>query len=100
MKVLKPHGITNDRLDEVSNYYRYRPQNGEMWPIAAAKAHAVIEGGKIKQIVVTDGGSGYSSTPTVTIPGMKDAQVKVSLKYGSDFKKNGTIDSIDLVPTR
>jgi hypothetical protein len=58
MKVLKPHGITNDRLDEVSNYYRFRPQNGELWPTTAAKAHAVVEGGKIKKIVVTEPGSG------------------------------------------
>src|SRR3954469_16807182 len=30
MKVLGPHGVTNDRLDEVSNYYRFRPQRGEL----------------------------------------------------------------------
>src|SRR5579883_2056967 len=29
MKVLRPHGVTGDRLDEVSDYYRYRPQKGE-----------------------------------------------------------------------
>lgn len=97
MKVLKPHGITNDRLDEVSNYYRFRPQNGELWPTTPAKAYAVVEGGQIKKIVVTEGGSGYSSTPTVTIHGMKDVSVKVTLKYASDFKKNGTIGSIDVV---
>src|SRR5437588_6288417 len=28
MKALGPHGITNERLDEVSNYYRYQPQKG------------------------------------------------------------------------
>src|SRR6186713_372058 len=32
MKVLGPYKITNERLDEVSNYYRYRPQKGELWP--------------------------------------------------------------------
>src|SRR5436190_8396245 len=26
LKVLKPYGITNERLDEVSDYYRYRPE--------------------------------------------------------------------------
>ena len=25
MKVLGPYGVTNERLDEVSNYYRYQP---------------------------------------------------------------------------
>src|SRR2546429_5507803 len=29
MKVLKPHGVTNERLDEVSDYYRYQPQRRE-----------------------------------------------------------------------
>src|SRR3954470_19516070 len=29
MKVLAPLGVTNERLDEVSNYYRFRPQDGE-----------------------------------------------------------------------
>ncbi len=44
MKVLKPIGVTNDRLDEVSNYYRFKPQDGELWKHTDAKAHAVIEG--------------------------------------------------------
>lgn len=97
MKVLKPHGISNDRLDEVSNYYRYRPQNGELWPTTPAKAYAVVEDGMIKKIVVTEGGSGYSSAPTVSVKGVKDVSVKVTLKYATDFKKNGAIGSIDVV---
>lgn len=97
MKVLKPHGISNDRLDEVSNYYRYRPQNGELWPTTAAKGYAVVEGGQIKKIVVTEGGSGYSSAPTVTVKGVKDVTLKVTLKYSTDFKKNGAVGSIDVV---
>jgi hypothetical protein len=100
MKVLKPHGITNERLDEVSNYYRYRPQNGELWPTTTAKAYAVMEGGQIKKIVVTEGGSGYSSAPTVTVKGMKDVALKVNLNYSSEFKKNGTIGSIDVVAAK
>lgn len=96
MKVLKPHGITNERLDEVSDYYRYRPQNGEMWPISAAKAYALVEDGKIKKIVVTEAGSGYSSAPTAKVEGMKDVSLKVTLKYGADMKKNGAIESIEI----
>ena len=67
MKVLGPLGVTNDRLDEVSNYYRYRPQLGEMWPTTAAKAHAVVEDGKVKRIVVTSPGSGYSTLESASI---------------------------------
>src|SRR5215210_1846395 len=51
MKVLGPYKVTNDRLDEVSNYYRYRPQEGELWPTKLAKAYAVVEEGKIKKVV-------------------------------------------------
>jgi hypothetical protein len=99
MKVLKPHGITNDRLDEVSNYYRFRPQNGELWPTTAAKAHAVVEGGKIKKIVVTDPGSGYCSTPTASVQGM-NSTLKVTLKYSTELKKNGGIDAIEVAPAK
>src|SRR5690606_8516516 len=31
LKVLAPHGVTNARLDEVSDYYRYHPERGELW---------------------------------------------------------------------
>ena len=71
LKVLGPHGVTNDRLDEVSNYYRFRPQNGELWKRTEAKVRAVIENGKVKQIVVTDPGSGYSTPPKVTVKGFE-----------------------------
>src|SRR6188474_2109432 len=50
LKVLKPHGITNERLDEVSDYYRYRPDKGEMWPTKPAKAQAIIENGRVREI--------------------------------------------------
>src|SRR5262245_39767650 len=31
LRVLGPHGVTNERLDEVSDYYRFQPQRGELW---------------------------------------------------------------------
>lgn len=99
MKVLKPHGITNDRLDEVSNYYRFRPQNGELWPTTAAKAHAVVEGGKIKKIVITEPGSGYCTSPTATVQGM-NTPLKVTVKYSKELKKNGGIDAIEVAPAK
>jgi len=96
MKVLKPHGISNDRLDEVSNYYRYRPQNGEMWPVAPARAYAVVEAGKITKIVVTDGGSGYSSPPTASVQGMKNVSLKVTVNYSTELKRNGAVGAIEV----
>jgi hypothetical protein len=100
MKVLAPHGVTNARLDEVSNYYRYRPQRGELWPTTPAKAHAIVEDGKIKQIVVTDPGSGYSSPPVVKVEGFPGAEVKVRLHLDKELKKNGAIASIQLIPAK
>jgi hypothetical protein len=97
MKALKPHGVTNDRLDEVSNYYRYRPQKGELWTTAAAKAHAVVVDGQIKEIVVTEPGSGFSSAPQITIKGFKDLKFQATLQFSKELKKNGSIDSIRVV---
>lgn len=96
MRVLEPHGVTNDRLDEVSNYYRYQPQRGELWKTSPAKGHALVENGKIKQIAVTEPGSGYSTPPTATVQGMEKVKLKVSLKFDKDFKKNGSINSIEV----
>jgi len=97
MKVLAPHGVTNERLDEVSNYYRYQPQRGELWPTAPATAHAIVENGKIKRIVVTDPGSGYSSPPDVMVKGFQNTEFKVTLEFSKDLKKNGTIAAVDVV---
>jgi hypothetical protein len=98
MKVLQPHGVTNDRLDEVSNYYRYQPRKGELWKTAPAKAHAVVEDGKVKQIVVTDPGSGYSSPPKAIIQGLEKTSLKVTLQFGKDLKSNGAVKSVEVMP--
>jgi hypothetical protein len=97
MKVLGPHGVTNERLDEVSNYYRYQPQRGELWPTKAAKAHAIVEGGAIKKIVVTEPGSGYCSSPTVKVDGFEKVEFRTNLGFSKDLKKNGGISSIEVV---
>jgi hypothetical protein len=96
LKVLGPHGITNDRLDEVSDYYRYRPQNGELWTHKDAKAHAVVVDGKVTKIVVTEAGAGYSSPPTATVQGMDGVRLNVTLSFGKDLKTNGSISGIEV----
>ncbi len=97
MKVLAPHDVTNERLDEVSNYYRYQPQRGQLWKTTPAKAEAIIEDGKIKQIVVTDSGSGYSSPPVVTVEGYPDVELKAQLQFGKDLKKNGSVVAVEII---
>jgi hypothetical protein len=94
LKVLGPHGITNERIDEVSNFYRYRPQNSELWKHKEAKAHAIVENGKVTKVIVTDPGFGYSSPPKVTVNGLPDAELRVSLLFDKDFQKNGSIKAI------
>jgi hypothetical protein len=96
LKVLAPHGVTNERLDEVSNYYRFRPQNDELWPTKPAKAHAVVVDGQIKKIVVTEAGSGYNSPPTIEIKGFDGVKFKVKLGLSKDLKKNGSITAIEV----
>jgi hypothetical protein len=95
LTALSPYGVTNDRLDEVSNYYRYVRSRGEMWPTKPAAAYAEVQHGKIVRFVVTKGGSGYSSPPTVSVPGF-DAAPKVELSFGKKLENNGSIASITL----
>jgi hypothetical protein len=99
MNVLKPHGVTNERPDEVSDYYRYRPQRGELWTTAPAKAYAIVENGKIREIVVTEPGSGYSTSPKATVKGMERIGLKVKIVFDKDLKKNGAVGSIEVVRT-
>lgn len=100
MRVLKPHGITNERLDEVSNYYRYQPQKGDLWKTTAAKGHALIEEGKIKQIVLTEEGSGYSTPPRITVAGFEKTSLKATLHFDKSLKKNGSLKSIEILPSK
>lgn len=90
--VLAPYGVSNDRLDEVSNFYRYVESAGELWSHRDGTAVAVVENGVVTSITVTDAGFGYSSTPTVTLPTGQTATVE--LAYGTDLATNGSIDGI------
>lgn len=100
MKVLKPFKVTNDRLDEVSDYYRYRPKKGEMWPTTTAEAYAVVEDGKIKRIVVSKPGSGYSSPPKAMVKGFENVLLEAKVDYGKDLKKNGSVASVTVVAAK
>ena len=91
-----PYGVTNDRLDEVSNYYRYVRSRGEMWPTKPAAAYAEVQHGKIVRFVVTKAGAGYSSPPSVSVPGFEGAAVKVELAWSKKLESNGSIAAITL----
>jgi hypothetical protein len=96
MKVLGPLKVTNERLDEVSNYYRYRPEKGELWPTKPAKAYAVVVDNKITNIVVTQPGAGYSSPPKVTVNGADKVRLRAKLNFTTELKTNGGVESIEV----
>jgi hypothetical protein len=97
MRVLAPLGVTNERMDEVANYYRFRPQERELWPTEEAEAYAEVKGGMIVRVVVTAAGSGYSSPPVVRVEGFETARIKVRLKFSTELEENGGVEAVDVV---
>ncbi|CAN7175314.1 hypothetical protein LJR153_000323 [Paenibacillus sp. LjRoot153] len=97
MKVLEPYGITNERLDEVSNFYRYNGNRTATWQKTSATATAIVTDGVVTGVTITNPGAGYSSTPTVNITGPTGTvTAKAVVTYTQDFKTNGSITSITL----
>ncbi|SFE93958.1 hypothetical protein SAMN04487969_109223 [Paenibacillus algorifonticola] len=97
LKVLAPYGISNDRLDEVSNYYRYNGSKGEVWTRTAATATTLLTNGKVTGIKITNAGAGYSSAPTITITGPTGTfSATATVSYTTDFKTNGSLTAIKL----
>ncbi len=94
LDALGRYGVTNDELDRVSNYYRYRPESGRLWPVKSATAQAVIKDGAVVSITITDGGAGYSSVPEVAVPGHPDIRFKATVGYGRELKSNGSVAAI------
>jgi hypothetical protein len=96
LKVLSPYGITNDRLDTVSNYYRYNQSAGQVWQRTPAAASAIVTNGVVTGIKINNPGAGYSSVPTITISGASGITAKASLLYSKDFQTNGSISAITI----
>lgn len=95
LNALGRYGVTNERLDAVSNYYRYVRSRGELWPTRPASAYAVVKNGVVTRYVVTDGGSGYTSAPTVTAPSVSGTVSAVAeLSFGKIAERNGSIAAI------
>ncbi|MET0263493.1 MAG: hypothetical protein ABW223_11380 [Rariglobus sp.] len=94
MTVLKKHGITNERLDAVSNYYRYLPGSSALWKNKPATANALVKNGQVIAYEITQAGAGYTTPPTVTIPGINASPAKVVLSFGKDLETNGSISSV------
>jgi hypothetical protein len=98
MDKLAPYGVTDQRLNEVSNYYRYRRNNGELWKHRPAAGYAVVQDGAVKSVTITDAGAGYTTPPTATIASAPGATFTVTLSFGTDLKTNGSIKSVTIDP--
>ncbi|TBL81037.1 hypothetical protein [Paenibacillus thalictri] len=97
MKVLAPYGITNERLDEVSNYYRYSGVKGEVWKRVPAEFATTVTDGVVTGVTVVQAGAGYSSTPTIKIKGPAgEFTATANVVYTTDFATDGSIASITL----
>lgn len=96
MRALAPHGVTNDRLDTVSNFYRYRPGGGSLWKHTPAAAFALVKDGVVVGYEVTSGGAGYTTPPTVAVPGVTGPAPKVELVFGTELARNGSVSAISL----
>ena len=94
MDALGKHGVTNERLDEVSNFYRYRRESGEVWKCTAATATAIIEDGKVTGFNITNAGAGYSTPPIVKVHGFDNLKVKAIVEFSTDIKTNGRVSSL------
>jgi hypothetical protein len=97
LRVLAPYGITNERLDEVSNYYRYSASKGQVWSRTLATATATLTNGAITGVTVTNPGAGYSSNPTITVTGPNGTvTATATIAYTTDFRTNGSITGITI----
>lgn len=100
MDALSPHGVSNEQLDEVSNYYRYQPQRGESWPHKTAQATAIVDDGQITGFSIDNPGFGYLVAPTVAVVGFDNIRVDAKLSFSTDFEQNGRLGALEiLLPT-
>ena len=94
MSALGKFGITNERLDEVSNFYRYPPGRGGLWKVTPAVANALVKNGVVTGYEIVSGGAGYSSAPSVSVPDTKGSAPKVEISFGKDMATNGAVSAI------
>lgn len=98
LDALGKYGVTNDRLDTVSNTYRYRPGGRELWTHADAVVTATVADGKVTGFEIKTAGAGYTTPPKVSIPGFPKLTATVTLHFDTDLTKNGSIESVKLTP--
>jgi Spy/CpxP family protein refolding chaperone len=99
MNALGKFGVTNDRLNTVSNFYRYAAWQGGIWKNKPATVSALVKNGVITGFEIISGGYGYTTPPSVSVPGIAGA-AKVELAFGKDMESNGAISAITIPRTQ
>ncbi len=94
LEALSKYGITNHKLDAVSDAYRYNPGSGKLWLAKPAVIAALVKNGKVISYEVIDGGAGYSSPPKLSVPGARSGPVSANLSFGQNLSTNGSISSV------
>jgi hypothetical protein len=96
LSALGKHGVTHERLDIVSDFYRYPPGRGSVWKSKPASANALVKNGAVIGFEITGGGAGYSSVPVVAVPGFDGVSAKVDIAFGENLDTNGAVTAITL----
>jgi hypothetical protein len=97
LRVLAPYGITNERLDQVSNFYRYMGSAGQTWKQTLATVRATVVAGRVTRLTVVHPGAGYSSTPTITITGATGTvRATATVRFATDLATNGSLSAVAL----
>ncbi len=98
---LGSYAVTNERLDMVSDFYRYPPGRGGLWKNTPASANALVKDGAVIGYEVVSGGAGYTTAPAVSVPGIKAvAAPTVEIRFGKDLESNGAVAALRLPSTK
>jgi len=96
LNALGKYGVDNAHLDAASNCYRYVPGRGGLWTNRPAVANALVKNGVVIGYEIVQGGAGYSSPPTVSVPNLRTGTAAVKLAFGKNLATNGSIVAIML----
>ena len=93
MSALGKYGVTNDRLDEVSNMYRYPARDPNLWKHTDAVVKAKVESGKVIGFVIENAaGWRYEFTDSERHGLSKMQRAKVTLHFWGRISKTKWID--------
>ncbi|MCW3098953.1 MAG: hypothetical protein JWL77_4571 [Chthonomonadaceae bacterium] len=99
LNALGKYGVDNDHLDAASNYYRYVPGRNSLWTNRPAVANALVKNGEVIGYEIVQGGAGYTSPPTVTVPNLRTGRAAAQLAFGKNLATNGSVVSITVEPS-